>query len=113
MLFRSQQVLAVIRKVAAGGVYLSPAMAERMAREFIPASESPPHTLLSDREYQVFDLIVGGHSVSAIAERLSLSVKTVSTHKSNILRKMNMTNQAELIRYALRHRLTGDDAPLR
>ena len=108
-----QQVLAVIRKVAAGGVYLSPAMAERMARELIPASESPPHTLLSDREYQVFELIVGGHAVGAIAERLSLSVKTVSTHKSNILRKMNMTNQAELIRYALRHRLTGDDAPLR
>lgn len=108
----ARQLLTVIRKIAAGGVYLSPAMAERMARELMPASEAPPHTLLSDREYQIFELIVRGHSLTNIAERLCLSVKTVSTHKSNLLQKMNMTNQAELIRYAIRHGLAdGDGIP--
>lgn len=108
----ARQLLTVIRKVAGGGVYLSPAMAERMARELMPASEAPPHTLLSDREYQIFELIVLGHSLTNIAERLCLSVKTVSTHKSNILQKMNMTNQAELIRYAIHHGLAdGDGIP--
>jgi len=107
-----RQLLTVIRKVAGGGVYLSPAMAERMARELMPATEAPPHTLLSDREYQIFELIVLGHSLTNIAERLCLSVKTVSTHKSNILQKMNMTNQAELIRYAIHHGLAdGDGIP--
>lgn len=108
----ARQLLTVIRKIAGGGVYLSPAMAERMARELMPASEAPPHTLLSDREYQIFELIVRGHSLTNIAERLCLSVKTVSTHKSNLLQKMNMTNQAELIRYAIRHGLAdGDGIP--
>jgi len=108
----ARQLLTVIRKVAGGGVYLSPAMAERMARELMPATEAPPHTLLSDREYQIFELIVLGHSLTNIAERLCLSVKTVSTHKSNILQKMNMTNQAELIRYAIHHGLAdGDGIP--
>jgi len=108
----ARQLLTVIRKVAGGGVYLSPAMAERMARELMPATEAAPHTLLSDREYQIFELIVLGHSLTNIAERLCLSVKTVSTHKSNILQKMNMTNQAELIRYAIHHGLAdGDGIP--
>jgi len=108
----ARQLLTVIRKVAGGGVYLSPAMAERMARELMPATEAPPHRLLSDREYQIFELIVLGHSLTNIAERLCLSVKTVSTHKSNILQKMNMTNQAELIRYAIHHGLAdGDGIP--
>ncbi|HQW20557.1 MAG TPA: response regulator transcription factor [Rhodocyclaceae bacterium] len=108
----ARQLLTVIRKVAGGGVYLSPAMAERMARELMPATEVPPHRLLSDREYQIFELIVLGHSLTNIAERLCLSVKTVSTHKSNILQKMNMTNQAELIRYAIHHGLAdGDGIP--
>jgi DNA-binding NarL/FixJ family response regulator len=108
----ARQLLTVIRKVAGGGVYLSPAMAERMARELMPATEAPPHTLLSDREYQIFQLIVRGHSPTNIAEQLCLSVKTVSTHKSNILQKMNMSNQAELIRYAIHHGLAdGDGTP--
>lgn len=106
----ARQLLAVIRKIAGGGVYLSPAMAERMARELMPASEAPPHTLLSDREYQVFELIVRGDSLTSIAERLCLSIKTVSTHKSKLLQKMNMSNQAELIRYAIRHGLADDDS---
>jgi len=64
-----------------------------------------PHTLLSDREFQVLQMIAGGRTVGEIAKRLSLSVKTVSTHKTRILQKMGFSNQAELIRYALEHKL--------
>ena len=60
-----------------------------------------PHDLLSDREYQVLRLIAAGHPVSAIADLLCLSVKTVSTYRARILEKMNMRNNAELMRYAL------------
>ena len=71
----------------------------------MPGAQGPPHAALSDREFQVFRMIAEGRSVSDIAERLNLSVKTVSTHKANILQKMGMATQSELIRYALTHRL--------
>jgi DNA-binding NarL/FixJ family response regulator len=106
------QLLAAIRKVASGGAFISPAVAEQFALGAMPQTEGPPHTALSDREFQVFQMLVQGLSVSAIAHRLNLSVKTVSTHKSNIMQKMNMTNQSELIRYALNHRLLDNpEAP--
>ena len=101
----SELLIAVIRKVAGGGVYVSAELAEQMARERMPKSEQPPHTLLSEREYQVFLMIVAGQGLTQIADLLSLSVKTVSTHKTRILQKMNMTNQAELVRYAITHKL--------
>lgn len=101
----SELLIAVIRKIAAGGVYVSATLAEQMARDRMPNTEQLPHTLLSEREYQVFLMIVGGRGLSDIADTLSLSVKTVSTHKTRILRKMNMTNPAELIRYAIAHEL--------
>ena len=72
------------------------------------AGDGPPHTLLSDREYQVFELLVGGKSITDIADRLNLSVKTVSTHKTHIMQKMNMTHHSELIRYAINNRLVDD-----
>lgn len=106
----AEQLISVIRKVAKGGVFVSPAMAEHLARDLMPSTENPPHTLLSDREYQIFRLIVSGQSISEIADKLSLSVKTVSTHKSRIMQKMNMTNQTELIRYAIKHGLLDEPA---
>ncbi len=102
------QLIAVIRKIASGGVYLSGAMAERMAMSLIPASDSLPHTALSDRELSVFEMLVSGKSVTEIAERLCLSVKTVSTHKTRILQKMNMSSTAELVHYAVKHGLISD-----
>jgi DNA-binding NarL/FixJ family response regulator len=101
----SELLTAVIRKVAAGGIYVSAELAEQMARERMPNVEQLPHTLLSEREYQVFLMIVDGKGLTNIAEELSLSVKTVSTHKTRILQKMGMTNQTELVRYALAHKL--------
>lgn len=102
------QLVAVIRKIAAGGVYLSGVMAERLAMSLRPATSSLPHTQLSDRELSVFEMLVSGLGVTDIAERLCLSVKTVSTHKARILQKMNMGSTAELVRYAVKHRLVRD-----
>jgi len=108
----TDQLVAAIRKVAAGGVFISPAVGEQLALGAMAQTDGPPHTALSDREYQVFEMLVAGKSVTDIAERLNLSVKTVSTHKARIMQKMNMTNQAELIRYAIGHRLVDSpDSP--
>jgi len=102
------QLISAIRKVAAGGFFITAAVAEQLALGALPASEGPPHKNLSDREYQVFQLLVAGAAVSDIALQLNLSVKTVSTHKARLMEKMRMTNQAELIRYAIAHRLVED-----
>lgn len=98
-------LLAAVRKVAGGGIFISPGVAERLALELSGKHDIAPHMLLSDREYQVFQKIVSGESIGAIADDLSLSVKTVSTHKTRILQKMNMASNAELIHYAIRHKL--------
>lgn len=99
------QLIEVVRKVARGGVFVSPEVAEQMARGLMPDAERLPHSLLSDREFQVFRLIAGGTAITDIAWQLSLSVKTVSTHKTRIMQKMNLANHTELVRYALDHRL--------
>ncbi len=104
----SRQLVEAIRKVAAGGAFISAEVAQQLALGAMPDAKGPLHGALSDREYQIFRMIASGKSISDIAERLNLSVKTVSTHKSNILQKMNMTTQADLIRYALTHRLVED-----
>jgi DNA-binding NarL/FixJ family response regulator len=100
--------VAAIRRIAAGGAFVSPETAEQLALDVNRAPGGPPHTLLSDREYQVFELIVNGKSVSDIGRQLALSVKTVSTHKTRILQKMGVASQAELVRYALEHKLLGE-----
>jgi len=101
----ADELVAAIRRIAAGGAYVTPETAERLALDANRASDAPPHTLLSDREFQVFQLIAKGSAVGEIAKQLSLSVKTVSTHKTRIMEKMGLANQAELIRYALEHKL--------
>ena len=101
----SARLVEAIRKVAGGGAVISPAVAEQFALAAMPQNEALPHTALSDREFQVFEMLASGESVSAIAERLNLSVKTVSTHKAHVMQKMNLANQSELVRYALNHRL--------
>ena len=106
----SAQLVTAIRKVASGGAYISSAVAEQIALDAMPQTDGPLHTTLADREYQVFQLIAGGVTVTDIAAQLNLSVKTVSTHKARLLQKMNMSSQSELIRYAISHKLidTGE-----
>ena len=76
--------------------------------DLAPHSEDLPHTALSDREFEVFSRIVRGTSLTAIAQELSLSIKTVSTHKFNLLHKMQLTSQVDLVRYAMEHQLLDD-----
>jgi DNA-binding NarL/FixJ family response regulator len=105
----TEQLVAAIRRIAAGGAYVSPETAERLALDFNrPAEEAAPHTRLSDREFQVFQHIVVGKSVTEIADALVLSVKTISTHKARIMEKMGLDNEAALVRYAVRHKLVDD-----
>jgi len=104
----SARLVSAIRKVAGGGAFITEAVAEQLALGAMPQADGPPHSALSDREFQVFRLLVSGKAVSSIADELNLSVKTVSTHKARIMQKMNMSNPTELIRYAIQHRLIDD-----
>ena len=95
-----------IRKIAAGGAYISAEVAEQLALGAMPGSTTLPHESLSDREFEVFRMLVAGEGVSDIAGKLNLSVKTVSTHKANLMQKLGLGNATELVRYALKHGLT-------
>ncbi|MBC5767002.1 response regulator [Ramlibacter albus] len=100
------QLEQAIRKIAGGGAYISAEVAEQLALGAMPGGgDDAPHESLSDREFQVFKLLVDGVSVSDIAGQLNLSVKTVSTHKANLLQKLGLSNQTELVRYAMKHGL--------
>lgn len=94
-----------IRKIAAGGAYISADVAEQLALGAMPGNEAAPHEALSDREFQVFRMLAQGTSVTDIANALHLSVKTVSTHKSNLMSKLGLSNPSELVRYAMKHGL--------
>ncbi len=100
-----EQLVSAIRKVAAGGAFITPAVAERIAMDYGVPQDEASHTQLSDREYQIFELIVAGRNVTAIADALCVSVKTISTHKARILQKMRMSSSADLIHYAIEHAL--------
>ncbi len=99
-----------IRKIAGGGAYVSAEVAEQLALGAMPGGEAHPHESLSAREFQVFRLLAEGVSVTEIAGQLKLSVKTVSTHKANLMQKMALANQSELVRYAIRHGLVDQGA---
>lgn len=100
-----ETLIGAIRKVAAGGRYVEPRLAEQMALEFSLADDRPPHESLSEREFQVLQQVLAGKHINQIAGDLSLSAKTVSTHKARLMRKLNIQSNAELIRYGLKHRL--------
>ena len=100
------QLEQAIRKIAGGGAYISAEVAEQLALGAMPGSDTLPHESLSDREFEVFRLLVSGEAVSEVAHKLNLSVKTVSTHKANLMQKLGLSNQTELVRYALKHGLT-------
>jgi two-component system, NarL family, invasion response regulator UvrY len=100
----TDQIYAAVRKVAEGGKYASPEITEKLAFDF-SKSDRPAHERLSDREHQVFMMLAEGQSPTEIGKELSLSVKTISTHRSRILDKMQMKKNAELIHYAISQRL--------
>ena len=100
----AEKLAEAIRKIAAGGKYASTAIIEKLAFDFSD-SDKPLHETLSDREYQVFGMISIGKSLTEIGVDLSLSVKTISTHRTRILEKMKMKKNAELIHYAITRNL--------
>ena len=101
-----KMLMEAIRRVSSGGQYIDPAIAEQMALDSAFPQLKLPHTLLSDREFEIFRLLVAGQSVNEIAEQLFISNKTVSTHKTHLMEKMNLHNVADMVRYAMQHRLT-------
>lgn len=101
----TDQLLAAIRKVAQGGKYISPTLAEILASELGGDTDKPLHENLSKREFQIFCKLAAGQTVSDIANEIFLSVKTVSTYRSRVLEKMKMKNNAELTYYAVKNGL--------
>lgn len=100
-------LLAAIRKVAAGGHFIDPALVDAMVFE-TGTSDAPPHEILSDREFQVLQLLAAGCSLNEIGNKLNISAKTISTHKMRLMQKLDLDNNAALMRYAIRHGLNPD-----
>jgi two-component system, NarL family, invasion response regulator UvrY len=98
-------IIRAIQTVLLGKKFITPSIAEKLAEAFNSETDQLLHEILSDREFDVLKLLASGKSVSEIAEQLSLSVTTVSTYRSRILKKMNMHSNAELTRYALEKKL--------
>ncbi|MEI8158469.1 MAG: response regulator transcription factor [Burkholderiales bacterium] len=98
-------LLSGIRRVASGGKFIAPVMAEKMAFDANGPTDGPPHSRLSDREMEVFRLLVAGLGVNEIAEKICISNKTVSTHKVRLMEKLSVTSLAELVMYAVEHQL--------
>ena len=99
------ELVGAVKKVIAGGRYVSPSLAEKMASYLAIDVQTPPHERLSDREFLVLRLIASGKTPTAIAKELALSVKTISTYRMRILEKMNMSNNAQLTHYAIQNQL--------
>ena len=101
----TEELVKAVQRILQGRKYISSSLAEIMASELYQDTSKPPHELLSDRELHVFKLIADGKSVSEIAEKLSLSITTVSTYRARILDKMEIKSNADMTRYALEHKL--------
>jgi DNA-binding NarL/FixJ family response regulator len=99
------ELIEAIRMIAQGKKYITPALAERLADELEPGADKAPHEKLSDREYHLLCLIARGKNTREIAAELSLSMKTIGTHRAGLLAKMGMKSNAELTHYAVQHKL--------
>lgn len=99
------ELVTAIRQVAAGQKYVSAALAQELASQLGEDHDAAPHEALSDREYQTLTMIASGKTVGAIAQELSLSVKTISEYRARLLVKMRLKNSAELTHYAIKNQL--------
>jgi DNA-binding NarL/FixJ family response regulator len=97
-------LIAAIRKLAEGGRFIDPKLVDAMVFEK-HAGDVPPYEILSDREFQVLQMLAAGKSINDIADACALSAKTISTHKMRLMQKLGLSNNAEVIRYAIRHGL--------
>jgi two-component system invasion response regulator UvrY len=99
------ELVAALRRVSEGHKYVSSSLAEKLAIGLVRGADREPHETLSDREYEVLRRLASGQTVGQIADELALSAKTVSTYRSRLMRKMRMHSNAELVRYAMAHKL--------
>jgi len=97
-----EKLIDAVRKIAGGGRYVSAELAETLATLLAGGTSGQPHDRLSDREFEILRMLASGKTVSQVAQALTLSVKTVSTHRTRLLKKMNMKTNAELTHYAVR-----------
>jgi two-component system invasion response regulator UvrY len=100
-----EELLNAIRRILRGGHYISPSVGETLAADLGRPAEELPHHGLSDREFEIMRMLASGKRASEIAEEVFLSVKTVSTYRVRILRKLNLRTTAEIMRYAIKHGL--------
>ena len=107
----AEELVAAVRKVAAGGAYVTTSLAERVVQQLNGNVKVPLHAQLSDRELEVLRRLVAGHRLTDIAEELHLSVKTVSTHKTRIQDKLGLPGLAALVRYGVENELNDGDLP--
>lgn len=101
----SEELTVAIRKAVSGGKYVSTSLAEKLALELEDGTRARPHESLSDREYRVMWMLASGKSITHIAEELFLSPNTISTYRIRILKKLKLEHNADLVRYAIKHRL--------
>lgn len=101
------ELIRAVRTVASGRRYVTSEVAEQLAQHLAHPADRPAHETLTDREYQILRLLGSGQTVTEVARALALSVKTISTHRSHILRKLHLRSSADLIRYALQQGLTS------
>lgn len=100
-------LLAAIHKLASGGRFIDPKLVDAIVFER-HSGDVPPHEILSDREFEVLRLLAAGRSINDIADAFALSAKTISTHKRRLMQKLGLSNNAELIRYSIRHGLVAE-----
>lgn len=105
----AEELVAAVRKVAAGGAYVSGSLAEHVVQQLSGVNAPPTHSVLTDRELDILKRLVAGQRLTDIAETLHLSIKTISTHKSRIQEKLQLPNLTALVRYGLEHHLLDDD----
>lgn len=99
------EVVVAVRALLQGRRYIGATLAEQLATAVVEPESSSPHEALSEREYQVLVRLASGHSLTQVADELSLSIKTVSTYRGRVLEKLHLTRNSELVRYALNHKL--------
>ena len=101
----AEELVAAIRKVLAGGIYIDSGLAEKLASDLADNRKEAPHQRLTNREFQILRLIAAGGHIKEIAIQLSLSPKTISAYRTRVLRKLALRSDADLARYAVRHGL--------
>lgn len=101
----AQDLMKALTAIQGGGKYISPEIADALAENIQMKNPEAPHERLSDREFEVFQLIASGKTVGEIAKELNLSVNTVSTHRAHILEKLNVRNNSDIVQYALNQKL--------